>query len=195
MVSPAPADPPPDLHSRTLPIELLGVGHTIYRIHKTSNPPKFFGRSGDWRFDAPDRKYGVLYAATTPAAAFAETLLRGPGGFVAISELETRSLCKFTVVQEIALVSIYGPHLFTLAATAAVTSGAYGTSQRWSEALWTHPQEPHGVIYRATHDNNNMALALFDRAARMIDDGESIPLMDDTRLLGRILDEYRAAVR
>ncbi|MDI6771912.1 MAG: RES domain-containing protein [bacterium] len=38
-----------------------------------------FGRTGRWRFDDPEREYGVLYTAQTPAGALAETLLPEPG--------------------------------------------------------------------------------------------------------------------
>ena len=187
--------PPSDLHTKTLPLEVWSAGRNLYRIHRTVNVPKFFGRSGDWRFDAPDASYGTLYVATSPEAAFAETLLRGSGGFVALSELEARSLCKFTVVRELRLVRLYGPNMSSLGATAAVSSGDYVASRQWSRALWSHPEQPDGILYRATFDNDRFAVVLFDRAEAEIDPGATTKLLSDIKLLGRILDQYRASIR
>jgi hypothetical protein len=190
-----PPDPPQDLHSRSLPLEILNVGQTIYRIHSTTKDPKFFGNSGDWRFDAPDASYGTLYAGLSAEVAFAETLLRGTGSLVAQSELKARSLCRFTVMRDLRLVRLYGPSMSSIDATAAITAGHYAPSQRWSQAIWLHPESPDGILYRATHDNDKLALVLFDRAQDRIDGGATAPLLSDLILLGRVLDHYRASIR
>jgi hypothetical protein len=194
MESPPP-DPPSDLHSRPLPLEILGVGRAIYRIHKTTLTSKYFGKSADNRFDAPDASYRTFYAALTAEAAFAETLLRGTGSLVAESELNIRSLCRFALVRELRLVRLHGPFMARIGVTAAVTAGHYDTSQRWSKAFWLHPQRPDGILYKATHDNDKFALALFDRAQHAIDGGTTAPLLSDKRLLGQILDHYQASIR
>ncbi len=187
-----PPDPPADLLARRLPVHRLNVGRKLFRIHKSANGAKHFGRSANWRFDDPTSGYGTLYAGLMPHVAFAETLLRGSGTLVATSELAVRSLCSFTAVRTIKLVPLYGRHLD---ANAAVTSGPYGHSQRWSRALYEHPDRPDGLAYRASHDNDKLAVVIFDRAAASIDDGSSVELLADPVLLGQMLDHYRAALR
>ncbi|HET8676638.1 MAG TPA: RES family NAD+ phosphorylase [Blastocatellia bacterium] len=186
-------DPPSDLATKALPIETLPNGTAIFRIHRTALRAKFFGRSSDWRFNSPDGSYGTLYAAISPEAAFAETLLRGRGTLIAESELKERSCCTFTITRELRLVRLHGPSMTTIGATAAVTAGPYAVSQGWSSSFFYHPDVPDGILYRATHDK--LAVALFDRAQDAIGDGVSAPLLSDPTFLGGILDHYGAALK
>jgi RES domain len=189
-------EPPSDLERRRLPLETLGRGQLIHRIHLTAKEPKFFGRTGNWRFDSPDRSFGTLHAALSEQACFVETLLRGSGRFVAQSELEIRSLCRIRVIRDLRLARLHGPYLARLAASAVVTAGPdYALSQRWARAIHAHPDRPDGILYRSNYDNDQFAVVLFDRAAGRIDDGVSTPLLSDLTLLGRILNLYKASVR
>jgi hypothetical protein len=188
-------DHPSDLDKRPLPLETVGAGRELFGIHLTTLTPKFFGQSGTWRFDAPDKSFGTLYAALTPEAAFAEALFRGPGSVVSQTEIEIRSLCRLTLTRVLRLVRLHGPSLSRLGATAAVTSGPYATSQRWSRALHSHPESPDGILYRATHDNDQFSVAIFHRAEGGIDCGTTAPLLSDANLLGQILDHYGASLR
>lgn len=190
-----PPVPPADLLHRLLPVHTLEPGSTLFRIHQSARGPKHFGRSGLWRFDAPDAGYRTLYAGLRPEVAFAETMLRGPGTLVAASELASRALCRFIVVQPMRLVQLYGRHLVSMGANASVTSGPYAHPQSWSGALHAHPEAPDGILYRATHDNDELAVVVFDRAAGLIDDGASVGLLSDLALLGRLLNHYKAAIR
>ena len=143
-------EPPSDIETRSLPLEVLSAGTLLFRIHSSVKSPKFFGRSKAWRFDSPDDSYGTLYLGMSAEACFAETLLRGLNGFVARSELEIRSLCRFTVLRELQLVRLYGPHMMMLAATAGVTANPdYGLCQRWSRALHLHAEASDGILYKS----------------------------------------------
>jgi hypothetical protein len=186
---------PPAIHAHALPIEGIPRGEKLFRIHLSIKGAKYFGRSANWRFDDPTSTYGTLYAGLRPHVAFAEALLRSPGGLVAISELATRSMCSFTALRQVNLVPLHGRHLAALGATASVTSGDYAIAQQWSRALHDHPAQPDGIKFRATHDNDEFAVALFERAAASIDDGFSTPLLADPVLLGEILNHYRAGLR
>jgi hypothetical protein len=137
-----------------------------------------------------------LYLGLSAEVCFAETLLRGLNGFVARSELEIRSLCRFTAVRELRLVRLHGPHMTMLAATAGVTANPdYGLCQRWSRALYSQRQGPDGILYRSNYNNDELVSVLFDRARDAIDRGSSTPIMSDVRLLGRTLNRYRASIR
>jgi hypothetical protein len=86
--------------------------------------------------------------------------------------------------------------MISIGANASVTSGVdYSCSKRWSLALYNHPAQPDGILYRATHDNNGLAVALFDRAGNALDAGTTAPLLSDLVLLGRILERYKASIR
>jgi hypothetical protein len=190
-----PPEPPADLSARRLPIFEIPALSTLYRIHKSANDARYFGRSASWRFDDPRSDYGTLYAGLLPRVAFAETLLRGPGSLVTITELALRSMCRFTATRAIGLVPLHGRHLVAMGATASVTSGPYSVARRWSRALYDHPDCPDGIVYRASHDNDELAVVVFERAGDAIDRGESRGLLTDTGLLGGMLDHYRAALR
>jgi hypothetical protein len=187
--------PPADLSARNLPIYQLPAGSRLFRIHKSADGARYFGRSAKWRFDDPTSSYGTLYAGLLPRVAFAEVFLGGPGAFVALSELADRSLCSFTALRAVRLVALHGRHLAVLGANALVTSGPYALSQRWSRALHDHPGRPDGIAYRAAHDNDEFAAVVFERASAAIDEGSSTALLGDLVLLGEILDHYQAAIR
>lgn len=193
---PAIPEPPVDLASRTLPLEILPAGREIFRIHQTSMSGKFFGRQGNWRFDSPNNRFGTLYAGLSEHVCFIETLLRGKGCLVAESELQIRSFCRFTTSRQVRLVQLYGRHLAPLGASAAVTSiPDYSVSMRWSQALHSHRDQPDGILYKSNYDNDEFALVLFCRAENAIDGGISSPLMSDIAKLGNILDRYKASLR
>jgi RES domain-containing protein len=195
MMANAIPEPPSDLKRRSLPMEQVAAGSLVYRVHATVRPPKFFGRSTRWRFDAPDGSYGVLYCGLAPEVAFAETLLRG-GHFVAFEEIEKRPLCEFRAIRTLRLVRLYGPSMGRIGASAGVTSGSdYAISRHWSKAIYDHPAMVDGILYRATYDNDQLAAVLFDRAQDALDDGRSAAFTSDLGLLGRILDHYGASTR
>lgn len=64
-------DPPRDLAERDLPIRSFHIHW--YRVYRCARDPKFFGRTGKFRFDAPAAEYGVLYIARSREGAFIET--------------------------------------------------------------------------------------------------------------------------
>ena len=77
--------PPVDLGSRSPEFTVLRKGTILERFFSIGYDPVHFDRSGLSRLNAPDGKYGVLYAAQDIRGAFAETFLRNPG---AISHLK-----------------------------------------------------------------------------------------------------------
>ncbi|MCP3415736.1 RES family NAD+ phosphorylase [Bradyrhizobium brasilense] len=185
-----PPSPPPDLASRGLPIEKIDAGGSFYRIHQTAYGAKFFGSTGLWRFDSPTKAFGTMYAGLSPGVAFAETLIRGRGSLVAMSEIKMRSLCRFQVSRPIRLVKMFGPAMTKLQAAADVTTGEVAISQLWAQAFHDHPEQPDGILYRSKYDNDEFAVALFERCRASVDGGTTQRLIDDHKLLGSILDRY-----
>jgi len=184
--------PPADFATRDLPIETVPAGATFVRIHRSALDPLYFGASGDNRFDDPERRYGVCYAARSLEGAFAETCLREVGAtLVPLSRLVGRSVTLLTVAAELRLVELHGPGLVRLGATAAVSSGTYEVSQPWSRAIHNHPSNVDGIVYRSNHDNGELCVALFERCRRRLRPGSGMLLMEDRARLAVLLERYR----
>lgn len=195
----APPDPGPlppiDLASRDLPVETIGAGTRLARIHRSDLGPLFFGSTGGNRFDDPTKTYGVCYLATTLEGAFAETCLRAVGArFVAMTFLEARSFSEIEVTAALRLVSFHGPGLAQLGATGAVTSGPHAVAQLWSRAVHDHLSSPDGITYRANHDNGELCVALFDLAGARLKPAEPQPIMKDRSRLAALLARYKVGL-
>jgi hypothetical protein len=121
--------------------------------------------------------------------------LRGTEPIVATGELEIRSICVFSTVRQLKLVRLFGTGLSAIGATASTSSGPYPISQAWSQALHGHGDAIDGILYRSTSDNDEKAIALFDRARTSIKIKATTEVLSDPIRLGRILDHYGAALR
>jgi hypothetical protein len=199
-MSDVPPLPPADLSARSLALT-EPPAQPLWRIHRSVHDPFFFGPpvgvrpTGRW--DAPSGQYGVCYLAVgDPAIAFAETLLRDATGIVSEEELARRSLARFQIVAPLQLVMMHGPGLLRAGATAAVSSGPHEFSREWSLALYAHPDQPDGLLYRTRHDDDGFGIALFDRAGFKIRLDITIPLAAPPLRgeLARWLDRYDAAL-
>ena len=159
--------PPTDLVHRRLP--LVETAGPWLRLHRLHHGPVFFGRTVENRFDDPRQEFGVLYAAETLDGAFIETFGRSPGlNTVSERQLSLRSLSRITVTHPIRLVDLTGPGLARLGTTATLLAGRHRRAQEWSRALWSHPDVPDGILYRARHDPSCICVAIFDRAERVV---------------------------
>lgn len=184
----------------------LPAGAALWRIYRPPLEPRWFGPSpGDAarnRFDDPLRArgerpttFGVCYLGASREAAFAETFLRTAGvALFDVEEADVRAMASFTTTRPLRLVALLGPGLAAAGATAAVTHGPHSVARRWARALWEHPSAPDGIAYRCRHDDEEIALALFDRARDAIELVESRPLRADRAWFGATLDRYRLAL-
>jgi hypothetical protein len=191
--------PPADLASRA-PLWFPQPA-CLWRYHRVGLEPLHFGRSGAHRFDAPDDArdaYGVCYCGLSLAAAFAETFLRDEPAIVHAADLRVRRCAQFVPAADLRLVRFEGPGLRRLGADAASVQAERAATQSWSAALWRHPSRPHGLVWRARHDDGELCAALFDPLA----DGQpgavdfhreaEVDLLGDPNLLGDLLDRYGA---
>jgi hypothetical protein len=163
--------PPRDLKKRPLPIHVVPSMANLYRIHPANRAALFYGPpKGEpprGRWDSPDGKFGVCYMAEQAYAAFAEVFLRDPGVMVLeMDDLKERAIALLHPWRDLRLVAMHGAGLHALGATAACCTGAYAVSRAWAGALFAHPEKPDGIRYRARHDDDGFAIALFDRAKR-----------------------------
>jgi hypothetical protein len=159
--------------------------------------PLFFGpaagAASGGRWDAPGGEFGVCYLGEEPYVAFAETFLRVPGvTLVGENDLHVRSIARFRVARPLRLAGFHGAGLARVGATAAVCSGPHEVARTWSLAVHRHSAQVDGIRYRARHDDDGFAVALFDRGASSVERVDETGLMDDAfRVeLGAVLDRY-----
>ncbi|HEX5165057.1 MAG TPA: RES family NAD+ phosphorylase [Thermomicrobiales bacterium] len=142
------------------------VANDWFRVHQTRRGPVYFGTSGNNRFDAPDAEFGVMYVGLDAHCAIVETVgFSAFGRLIAASSVAHLSLARIETARLLRLVDLTADGLIRLGADARLTTGQYTVSQRWSRAIWHHPERPDGVLYRSRHDPSRLSAALFDRVA------------------------------
>jgi hypothetical protein len=172
--------PPADLATRKLPLVTIS-GH-LFRIHLTTHNWRYFARNKSERFDDPQGVFGVLYGSTTADAAFAEVFLRKLASMsVAQADLQSRAVSTFHA-RRLRCVELTGSGLRKLSCDNRIsTEKPYQTTHLWSRALFLHPQQPDGLVFRSRHNPRFRCLALFDRCDAKLMDVRSEPLMDPPR--------------
>jgi hypothetical protein len=164
---PEPAPLPPADLARRAPGEVqVAPGETLHRFYSAAFEPIFYDTSQRGRLNAPDGRYGVLYAAREPEGAFAETFLRNPGRTqIPTDLLQAKAYVRLRVLRPLTLVKLAGNGLARVGATAEVVHGGlpYDAPQAWSSALFDHPSGYDGIAYNARHDDERLCYALFER--------------------------------
>ncbi len=184
--------PAADFAKRDVPI--LSSQRNWYRVHPIDKEPLYFGQSTNNRFDAPDGAFRTTYVAQTPSIAFLETHGHATGiQFIEAATLASRGLAQVTSCRPLRLVDLAGSGLARLGADGRLASGdSYEHSQAWASAIFNHPANVDGIIYRARHDQRGICAAIFERAAPALDrqllGPWSAPQLRG--ILGKILDTY-----
>lgn len=182
--------PPSDLNARRLPIVQLNTD--LFRLHRIDRDPLHFGRAAQFRFDAPDGAFGVLYVGDGPGCAFIETFGRLGGALRLVTdrELAGRGLVRITSRRPLRLVDLTAVGLRRLDADNWLCTGDYRIAQRWSAALHNHPDQPDGVRYRSRHDPSLVCVAICERAGDLLNVEHLSTLIDTqhARLLADLLD-------
>ena len=186
--------PPADLDWRSLPLEKISRGRVYRRLHPYARNAIHYNDSNDYRFNAPNEQFAVLYVAEELKGAFAETLLRHPGKtLIDQRDIDAKAVSEIEIRSQLKLVKLYGHGLVRVGATATVASGDYAVSQAWSIALWRHPQKPDGIIYRANHDNDQICLALFGHTRKHVRVVKTVPPGSEP-FLAELLDHYGVGI-
>lgn len=184
-------EPPVDLGERPLPITL--VNKVWYRLHGAHRNPHFFGTSNNSRFNAPGAEFGVMYVGGDEYGAFIETVdYQQYFNAIRPSVLAHRCLSRIVTDRPLRLVDLTADGLAKIGADSRLTTGDYSVAQRWALALWKHPDQPDGILYRARHDPSRLSAALFDSVSTVVR-AERVGVLVDPRLaplLARLLDAY-----
>lgn len=178
-----------------LPLVKYPRGSACFRIHRTAHDPLWFGPDRaapvSGRFNAPAYEYGACYFGLSFDVAFAETLLRNPGHrLLSRADLAVRSVSAGHLTRPIRLVQLHGAGLGRLRISVETAHAPHRVCRTLALAIWRHPQQADGLVYRSRFDNDELCFVLFDRAADAVAIDGTRGLPDDPRELGRILDKY-----
>ena len=172
---------------RGRPTTDVATDETLYRVHAADHSAHFYGkREATWRWDDPDRNYGVLYLGLTQDGPFAETLLRRPAQRAVLwSEVEKRRFARFRATEPLRLADVHGKGLGWEGVTVAEVAtdhdgktypGAYARTQKISTEIHA-TTDLDGIAYRSRLDPDQLCVALFDRAdhkIELVDEGAPI---------------------
>ncbi len=215
--------PRDDFKDRILPIsESEGPW---YRLNPIKYPSAFhFDETGKGRFDGPNQRYGILYVGEDITGPFIECFGRPPGGkwpeekslqwqwleeleeeekkekkswqWLEETSLEQRCLFKIKSKRPLNLVNLLGDGLVKMGADALVTCGEYSVSRIWAKAIWDHPQQVDGIIYRSRLDNDRICCGLFRHVKDLLEEENLDTLLNlkHRQQLDEILDRYQYAL-
>lgn len=152
--------PPNGFQSRPLDLSEIAAGSSWFRLYQSRFPdPLGFGyrpnRFSDPRTDLPEQeRFAAVYLGSGLKACFLEAILRDLGNGrlgdwpIEYAELETWTCASIRVTQPLRLVDLRGDGAVRMGIPSDVAHGAHHrTSQTWSAAIWTHDNQPDGVIY------------------------------------------------
>ena len=180
-----------------LAVRTVEIGTAFYRCHSSQHGAVYFGKDGLNRFDDPCKQFGVCYLSFSPSGAFAETLLRKSSDQV-LQKSDLRSYCLTCLhTQEtMMLVHCHGEGLKQNGFDSRIASCIdLRMTQSIARSLYDHAQQPDGLVYRARHDDDQLSIALFDRALNKLSEpGPAIAWMNAGSHLDDVLDRYRIAL-
>jgi len=198
------ADPTAAFAAVALDIHIVARDEVFHRIWLGAYPdPLGFGKTrsrfSDPRRRMPDARFGVLYLGSSIHVCFLEALLRdardGAVGDFPLDEreLDRRRFAPIEVTTPLRLLDLRDNGPVRMGIPSDVVRGSRQTpARRWSVAIHEHPAAVDGIIY-PSRLNNEINLAVYDRAIWKLGAGPSLPLRDAPDL-PRLLDEFYVAL-
>jgi hypothetical protein len=177
--------PLPDIarvHAAPLDIAELTVGKLLRIGSARFASLVHFGREAQYRFDAPDQSYGVMYAGLSFMTCFAEVLLRD--SLLAepkptLFESDLAGLVAATLGparRRLRLARLLGP-MPNLGIDAQIsTYHDYNITQAWSKALHDHPSSVAGLLFASRMNSPALSVAIFDRASKGLRERTRVPV-------------------
>ncbi|WP_423920870.1 RES family NAD+ phosphorylase [Candidatus Poriferisodalis sp.] len=142
----------------------LPSGNDLYRIHRSSQSPGYFGNSGDNRFEPPqgrENDFGVCYLGREPLAAYVEVF--GSLEIVYTDIVSDRGVSTASLNQQLQLGDLTDRRVLgQFGITAEISTGRdYSESQQLAGSLFDAGFD--GLLYRVRHDPSMEleAVALF----------------------------------
>ena len=132
-------------------------------------------RPGMTRFEPPSPNFGVLYLAQRKRSAFWEVYgkrllpMAKEDRVLPPSALTDRRWVHFELPLGLVVFDATDiDHVRDIGGSNASFHGDWSASQAWSAALWRHPKQVDGIIYRSDKDTPYDCLALFCRPGRAL---------------------------
>lgn len=187
---------PAHLDTRDLPTQQ--IAGSFVRIHQCRYSALYFGKTDVYRFDAPHHEYGVLYIADRVDGAFVETFgdvwdVQAHYNIVSAARLASRCVSAVHLARPITVCDLTGDGLARIGADGRLTSGDRLMAQQWSLSIWRQNAAVDGIRYRVRHDQSEIAVALFDRAADIVTD-DALGMLTEHASLPAILTRYNIAL-
>jgi hypothetical protein len=155
--------PEPPVELGNIQLALTQVPTTWFRFSPSRYPsPIFWSRQGLYRFDSPDARWGVCYAASSVVAAFQEVFgdkLRH-GKPLDWTEIKKISVWLINTSSKLRGLELFGENLTLIHATLQSFVSSYSKSQRWGAALMNHPADLDGLVYLG-RKSGSICLAMF----------------------------------
>lgn len=171
----------------------------LYRVHGDHDgDPPGFRAAGRNRFDAPQGEFRTTYAAETARLALLESVFHGTGcREVAESFLRSRKVSVLSTAtgEALRVVDLTGDGLARIGADARLCCSDHRVAQRWALALWSHPDEPDGLLYRSRRNPEGLCAVFFERAADRLLVRSTSPIFPDYQeLVHQLLQELQVAL-
>lgn len=111
---------------------------------------------------------------------------------------DQKAIATVELLRPVGAVQLRGPGLPLLGVTAELSSVPHDVSRIWSRALWRDRRPGtsalDGIEYRCRHDDDEIALAIYDRAAGALEVAGSAGVRADLIWFGSVLDRYGLAL-
>lgn len=180
-----------------LALKTIAANGLLYRSHQCKYDAIHFGRRQINRFDAPDTNYGTCYFSLSASGAFAESMINRPRGqLLSMEDMTNFCLSVIALARPLQLVHCHGEGLRRNGLDASISSTSDRTeTMALSARLHAHQRLPDGLIYRARHDDDQLSIALYDRAGDALQRVLSKHQWRDTGSdFEAILDRYQIAL-
>lgn len=149
----------------------MRAGTTLHRIHRLIHDPIFFGPlAADpvQRYDDPNGRYKMLYAAIALETSFGETLVRVPTvTHVLSTDVLVRARSELITARDLQLYPLNNAGLSAHGLTLADVVGDNYT-ETWKLGAFIHAQTRADGIRYTSRFNGGECVALFKRAADAI---------------------------
>lgn len=136
-----------------------------------------------------------MYLGTTAYCSFIEMFDFGGVMDFGISEeaVQQSCLCPVELRRPLRVADLTtGPNLKRLSPRAdnRISDGTHDISRQWAAAIWAHPDQIDGILYRARNAPELFSVALFDRAGSELITNCAANLLRDERSVADILDYF-----
>lgn len=197
--------PPKEFSALELRVEEVDPSALLRLAWTTTSTHFTFRRTAQYRFDAPDKSFGVLYAAFDLHTAFVETVLRElpqqtpatsriPLAWKDIANRRVVPLRAGAMRRRLRLIALYGEGLIAARTDNRIaTLDDYAVTREWAKACRQHPVRADGILYMSRFLGDRQSAVLFDRARRAVRPARAVWLLKHPDFPAMI-DEFKLAV-